>query len=262
MDSELVDQFIEAPLEKTRARTEPIQWVVMHTAECCGASANGAENLARYQARTNRQVSWHYNVDSDSVVQSHEESRVCWHAGNRYVNDRSIGIEMSTYAATTREQWATGDHATMLMRAASLVADICDRNGIPDRWLRSDQLQNDSWGICGHNDVRLGFGTTTHTDPGVGFPTDLFVEVVRDFSKDYAQTVEESDPWDGLPIRFGDTGDLVEEFQEMMNIRYNSRLDTDGDFGPLTRAATDLALRRRNNPSVVDADTWIYLFGL
>ena len=53
-----------------------------------------AERLARYQAYSERKVSWHFTVDTDgTIVQSADPGRwVCWHAGG--VNPWTIGIEL------------------------------------------------------------------------------------------------------------------------------------------------------------------------
>lgn len=53
-----------------------------------------AEALARYQARSTRDVSWHLTVDTDgTVVQSADPATwTCWHAGG--VNPWTVGIEL------------------------------------------------------------------------------------------------------------------------------------------------------------------------
>ena len=63
-----------------------------------------AESVARWFSRPSAQVSAHYCVDVDSIVQCVRERDIAWHA--RGGNAKSIGIELAGYARQTKAEWA------------------------------------------------------------------------------------------------------------------------------------------------------------
>src|SRR5690625_1535180 len=70
------------------------KYIVIHETANTRAGAN-ANAHARLQASGNsRQASWHYTVDDKEIVQSFDDNKQCWHAGNKYYNQNSIGIEI------------------------------------------------------------------------------------------------------------------------------------------------------------------------
>jgi hypothetical protein len=66
----------------------------------------------------------------------------------------------------------------MFAELAPIVASDMRRFGIPNRWCTVDDLKARRAGHTTHNDLRLAFGGTTHTDPGAGFPRDHVIEIV------------------------------------------------------------------------------------
>jgi len=165
------------------SRHTPVDWVVIHTAEMDedlkGIDEN-AEALMNYAATTERDASWHYSVDSDSITQSVKEEDTAWHGGGGGVNTRSIGIEHSGRAMQGITGWGDDYSLKMLRLSALLCADICKRNNIPVCKLGAAQLKAGAKGICGHNDLRLAFGKTTHHDPGPDFPWKLFLSWIEE----------------------------------------------------------------------------------
>src|SRR5690606_32325227 len=74
--------------------TNSKKYIVIHETANTRAGAN-ANAHARLQASGNsRAASWHYTVDDKEIVQSFDDNKQCWHAGNRYYNENSIGIEI------------------------------------------------------------------------------------------------------------------------------------------------------------------------
>ena len=70
------------------------KYIVIHETANTRKGAN-ANAHARLQASGNsRQASWHYTVDDKEIVQSFDDNKQCWHAGNKYYNQNSIGIEI------------------------------------------------------------------------------------------------------------------------------------------------------------------------
>jgi hypothetical protein len=97
------DRDIPRTVDGRRRLRRDVAGVVLHTVTghphqpqvLPGSLASDrAEVLARYQARTERQVSWHLTVDTDAtVVQSADVALwTCWHAGG--VNPWTVGIEL------------------------------------------------------------------------------------------------------------------------------------------------------------------------
>ena len=74
--------------------TNSKKYIVIHETANTRAGAD-ANAHARLQASGNsRAASWHYTVDDKEIVQSFDDNKQCWHAGNRFYNENSIGIEI------------------------------------------------------------------------------------------------------------------------------------------------------------------------
>jgi N-acetyl-anhydromuramyl-L-alanine amidase AmpD len=167
--------FVESP-NFTRAAGRAIDVVVMHTMEIA-ERPDAAEICARWFRTPVSQVSAHYCVDADSIVQCVWEKDVAWHA--RGGNANSIGVELGGFAGQTTTDWEDTYSATVLERAATLVADVCRRRRIPVRWLDADDLRAGRPGLTGHSAVSRAFRKSDHWDPGDGFPVEAFVDRVR-----------------------------------------------------------------------------------
>ncbi|MFF8384701.1 N-acetylmuramoyl-L-alanine amidase [Streptomyces kanasensis] len=103
----------------------------------------------------------HYVVGKDGrVAQMIRELDVAFHAGNRDMNERSIGIEHEGFV--DRPQDFT---EAMYASSARLTAGICARYGIPV----------DREHIIGHVEVE----GTDHTDPGPHWDWDRYLRLVR-----------------------------------------------------------------------------------
>lgn len=89
-----------------------------------------AETLARYQARTTREVSWHLTVDTDGdVLQQADLARwTCWHAGS--ANGWTVGAEL-----VQREDAPDVLTSTQIEAAVAITIAACDTLSIPRRVL-------------------------------------------------------------------------------------------------------------------------------
>ncbi|MDX3111964.1 N-acetylmuramoyl-L-alanine amidase [Streptomyces scabiei] len=133
-----------------RPASPDIRYIVVHDTE------GGWEGvLSMVQDPT--YVSWNYSLRStDGHIAQHVKAKdVAWHAGNWYVNSKSIGLEHEGFLARP-DAWFT---EAMYRASARLVAHLAAEYGIP----------LDRQHILGHDNVP---GPTSasisgmHTDPG------------------------------------------------------------------------------------------------
>lgn len=155
------------------------QFIVLH-ATCGSEQVTAAEAMARMMADPALQPkrSAHYGVDADSIVQCVRDPHVAWHAGHTG-NQRGIGVELCGLATQTREQWYDALSLPMLNLAARLVASLCGRYSLPRQFVPAADLLRGVKGITTHNEVRLAWKETTHTDPGNAFPLLDFIRAVQ-----------------------------------------------------------------------------------
>ncbi|MBW3638204.1 MAG: N-acetylmuramoyl-L-alanine amidase, partial [Armatimonadetes bacterium] len=150
---------------QNRPQSEKIDMIVVHDIE--GPASAGINIFQRPGAG----VSAHYIVGGDGTIwQMVREHNVGWHAGNRNINHRSIGIETEGYAY--RPGWYS---TAMYESQARLVRDITRRHNIP----------RDRTHIISHAEVpnprdptRFG-GGSGHTDPGPYWNWALFMTLIR-----------------------------------------------------------------------------------
>lgn len=88
-----------------------------------------AEALARYQATTTRDVSWHLTIDTDgTVLQSADPARwMAWHAG--HANGWTVGIEIVQHPDSP-DLWTV-----QIAAVVAVVGVLCDAFAIPRRVL-------------------------------------------------------------------------------------------------------------------------------
>jgi N-acetyl-anhydromuramyl-L-alanine amidase AmpD len=167
--------FVKSP-NVTPTTGRAIDVVVIHTMEIAERN-DAAEICARWFRSTASQVSAHYCVDVDTVIQCVREQDIAWHA--RGGNAASIGVELAGFARQTARDWRDAYSNAVLRRAATLVADVCRRRRIPVRWLVAGDLLAGRRGITGHVEVSIAYGRSDHWDPGPGFPVERFLSLVR-----------------------------------------------------------------------------------
>ena len=171
-------------------------WIVVHDMEA-GEHSDRAENTANYFATLpdGRVVSSHYCVDNDSVIQCVRLGDVAWTVGNTAGNYRGINWEFAGFARQTREQWLDDFGLAMFRQAAPYIRADAEKYGIPLKRCSVDDLKARRKGITSHNDLRLAYGGTTHTDPGPNFPWDVFMQIIQEDDVS-AQDVWKYDPGD------------------------------------------------------------------
>jgi N-acetyl-anhydromuramyl-L-alanine amidase AmpD len=166
-------------------------WVVIHTMEARESSTT-AENTAQYfqDLPDGRKVSAHYCADNNSIVQCVRLIDIAWTVGNRPGNYRGINWEYAGFAGQTAREWTDAYSTAMLTRSMPYIRSDAERYGIPLRRCSVADLKAFRPGITSHNDLRLAFGVTTHTDPGPNFPWSWFIESLQEDGVATADEVE------------------------------------------------------------------------
>lgn len=150
--------------------------IVMH-GTVSSDNVGKARDIALWWAGASSPVSSaHYVVDPANVIQCVGDHSIAFHCG---FNTGSIGVELCDEQAGPASRWEDEDSVAILARAARLVAELCLAYDIePRRPSVADLRKKGPHGIYGHNDSRLAFGRTTHTDPR-DFDWPGFLRLVR-----------------------------------------------------------------------------------
>ncbi|WP_316767289.1 N-acetylmuramoyl-L-alanine amidase [Streptomyces sasae] len=128
-----------------RPASQSIKYIVIHDTE-------GSWDTTIKLVQDPTYVSWNYTIRStDGLIAQHVKAKdVAWHAGNWYINSKSIGIEHEGFLASP-DAWYT---EAMYRSSARLVKYLSEQYGIP----------LDRQHILGHDTVP---GPTTSTIPGM-----------------------------------------------------------------------------------------------
>lgn len=179
-----------------------IDVLVIHSAEVA-ENATSAEAVARYFAncpewrivngkRVSAKASAHATVDVDSRVDSVRDKDVAYAAPG--ANHSGLHLEQAGYARQSRAEWLDAYSRPMIEeQAAAWVAEKADRYAIPLRYVDAAGLRRRERGVSTHNECRLAFGGTSHTDPGPHYPMDVLLVAAHDLMHDPVDpTPEES----------------------------------------------------------------------
>lgn len=129
---------------------------------------------ASYAKRRTDGVSCHVVADPSTVLQILDLDLDAHHVGSAWGNGRAIAFEL-----VGRNSWSTAYWRRVIDRVAPAIAETCRIYSIPVRHLTVEQARKKIMkGIVTHNDARLAWGGTTHTDPGPNFPMDYLLQRV------------------------------------------------------------------------------------
>lgn len=163
---------------RTPGVNTPVSRIVIH----CTSPRNGrypsasAEGMARgtalYFTLASSGGSAHYIEDVAAEEHCLRDEMIAWHAPP---NPHSLGIEICGMASYTREQWLSDQVWPAVRRAKDRALELHGRHNVPWRRLTVADLRRGEHGICGHVEVAKAFLQSHHTDPGDGFPWDVFM---------------------------------------------------------------------------------------
>lgn len=175
--AKLKDLFGRIPVilspNRSSRRGASVRMSVVHTTESGDLSFDA---IVRYFQNSASQVSSQYVVDAlapkgemfTRVVQMVPEPEKSW--TQRSANPVAVSYELIGRASRTRSEWLN-KYRAQLETTAALVAEDVLQYGLP--------VKIADPGIVGHVHLTaLGY-PNSHTDPGRGFPWDVFFDSVR-----------------------------------------------------------------------------------
>lgn len=135
-------------------------------------------NEASYATRRTDGVSSHFYCDKDSVTQSLDTNARAGHAGSSQGNENAISVEITGANGWSRQQWLDNVAWAELGR---VLAYVCRSYGIAVRRASVAEMKSNPKvkAFYSHNDMRLAWGGTDHTDPGANFPWDRLFQAVN-----------------------------------------------------------------------------------
>lgn len=174
--------FIEARWKGT-AVNRPIDLWVNHSMES-PEKGTTAEDVARFfQNIPNDPKKWasaHMNFDNNSRVRCVHDKDVAYGAPG--VNHNGIHAEHAGYARQSRFEWLDVYSLAMLQLSAQTCAAYCLAYNLPIRFAVAADLAAGGprmRGITTHWEVtKSKIKPGDHTDPGAGFPMDLYLQYV------------------------------------------------------------------------------------
>lgn len=187
----MADRQVNSPSHGGKFSKPNPRLIVIHSVEA-PARAGLAYSLATGWMQT-AGTSVHSLNDPGESVDMVALDTIAYHVGGG--NSYGIGNEHTGYAAWDFKTWTSEPAFSALKVGAKKAAHQAAILGIPLRWLSVAQVRDGvSKGFCTHNDCRLAFGGTTHTDPGPGFPYAIFMQMVQQYASNAPVTGNQPTP--------------------------------------------------------------------
>jgi N-acetyl-anhydromuramyl-L-alanine amidase AmpD len=247
------------------------RYIVIHNT----ANDAPARNEADYAQRRTDSVSSHYYADDERVIQSLNTDKGAWHVGSQPGNRYGIGYELTGTNSKSTSWWKAN---LAWPKLTACIARDCAHWGITPQLLSIEDIKKGKrTGIITHNQARLAWGGTDHTDPGANFPMDYLVALVKgeqpppstpgkptvppaqggtDLEDIMAQLPETSQGASGKPVRriqglcIATGGEARRQIERAGGV--------DGQFGPGTTRAVKAAQRTFGitEDGIVGPNTW------
>lgn len=190
---------------RTISNNRKIEYLVMHYV----GAVSTARNNASYFKNTYRGASAHYFVDDNEIVQVVEDTDIAWHCGNDVYyngarNSNSLSIEMCCYRMENGNLNITADTEA---RAIELAKELMKKYNI--------KIEN----VVRHYDV-----TRKNCPAPMVESEDRWNEFKKKLQSQSTDTEETTS-------NFTEYEKRVRNWQDTMNLDYNSNLEIDGSFG-------------------------------
>lgn len=180
-------EFIPA---KHKGGPQPIRAIVLH-GTVSHDDPGTARAIARYFQDPPRTTSAHYVTDPIEDIQCVGDHTVAYHCGHNF---GTIGHELCDEQTGPASRWDDADSQAIIARAARLDARLCLAYNIePRRPTIAELKAKGPHGIYDHNDSRLAFGGTTHTDVR-DFPWDTYFRLLRAEIAELTSAITPADP--------------------------------------------------------------------
>jgi peptidoglycan hydrolase-like protein with peptidoglycan-binding domain len=247
MPSELTLPFKQAA-DYNCGRAAPIRLIVLHSMEAAetGATAEMCQNF--FATPSGGTVgSTHVCVDNDSAVRSVHDWDTCW--GAPCVNSDGLHIEQAGYAAQGSAGWNDDFSRWMIAMQTARVAGYWSwQYNIPLVHLTGSALRDRTRrGFCLHMDATAAWGIEGgHTDPGAGYPIDLFVARAQGWRAQFAgvPVAVKRNPYP-TPARLLWLCAPMVSGNDVRFVQWALGIPVDGLFGPQTDAAVRAFQRRQ-----------------
>lgn len=167
-------------------------WVAIHTTE----GIMDANDLGYYWQRITGGSS-HAGCDNKKTVTYVDTQYASWTLLNG--NSKSVNMEICGWAKWTRDEWL-GPQRGRLEQAAQWARQMCDKFGIPKKYIGASGVARGESGIIGHIDYTNGAKDGNHWDPGPGFPWDIFIQLVNEGGTEMSA----ADAYNGVAQMFKD----------------------------------------------------------
>lgn len=154
-----------------------------------------ASGEASYATRRTDGISAHFYVDGKDVIQSIDTKYRTGHAGSGEGNDNAVSVEITGTNSKSRQWWLDN---VAWDKLAAVLAAVCKEYDIEPRRASVAEMRANPKvrAFYSHDDMRLAWGGTTHTDPGDNFPWDrLLTEVKQALSGKQEDDVSAADVW-------------------------------------------------------------------
>ena len=203
--------------------------IAVHTYECPRESGEKAlRNRADYQQRSGTgSYTVLVSADGKSLRANDDNYTPC---ASLPTGDR-LGFHLSflAYAADSRETWLK--YEAQLREAARICADWCRLYGHEPRHLSVGEVASRKVkGFCTHGDISAAFRESDHTDPGKGFPMDVFLRYVR-------EALNPAPPKEDEVAFTEDDRKMLQAVYRELTQRYPSRSAYRGDDSPVDTLA-------------------------
>jgi hypothetical protein len=176
------DRYAPAKCSSGSRAKSAIKCVVVHQTE--GPSAESAAHYFTYRP----DGSAHLCVDDQKCFRCLNDSQIA--CGVTDVNSWTLHIEQAGFSTWNKAQWMSSAHRKQMDHVAYHVAKWLDEYDLPNRFLTTADFNRDGaqQGWTTHNELSLSsISSSTHTDPGKGWPRQYFERRVRAYLNSFQE---------------------------------------------------------------------------